>query len=303
MNRQKILCIDDNPDEIIESSQLTLDATLKSIFADSKYNIIFAINGDAGLKAVREDNDIKLVLLDVMFVGRGQTMQGPEIANKLNIVTPEAKVIVLTNVDKTGKKISFGKKPNVVGYVIKKKIADDSNSVLLRNLSEAVMVDPLNERWTLRLDTDKRKITLLKENYSCHFTMRSERRWLLLEACANNPNEFVNSYDIEGFLDIPGPSFPEYVYREVYAINNKVLDKAQWRTWGMLHTDHNEKSSAKLVIGKVEIDQESIVGYKRPLDKRFVTTREFEEFKKDFETFKNAILSKLEEINDRKRGC
>lgn len=302
MEKGKILCIDDNPEEIIESSDMALDKTLKDIFKGSRYKIIFAPDGKAGLAAVNKDKSIKLVLLDIKFP-ESQTepgMQGPEIADKLNIIDPQVKIIVLTNLNDTGKKRSFGWKPNVVGYVIKREISDKSNSLLIKNLAEGVIEDPLNKRWILSLDTDKRKAKLSKDEFTMSFSIpRSERQWLLLEACANNPNKPVASFDIEGYTQLEA-QYNEYVNREVYNINKRVMEKTQWRTWGILDTRSDEQSSAKLVIGDVKIDNEEITNYKRHKKDKYVTHEEFMKFIEGFEKFKKEVFIKLEDFNKNK---
>jgi hypothetical protein len=48
---------------------------------------------------------------------------------------------------------------NVVGYVIKKYIANPGNRSLIKNRAEAVIEDSENKRWVLHLDTDKKRAT------------------------------------------------------------------------------------------------------------------------------------------------
>ncbi|MFQ5455398.1 MAG: hypothetical protein ACE5EA_04220 [Nitrospirota bacterium] len=69
----------------------------------------------------------------------------------------------------------------------------------------------------------------------------------------------------------------------------KVIVLTRWRTWGILDTHCDEQSSAKLVIGKVEIDTEEIPTYKRDPKQKFVPFEEFERLKKEVLELKKAI--------------
>lgn len=286
MIKGKILCIDDDPDELIETSHKSLTDTVSDIFED--YEVFFETTGQAGLERVEKDQDIKLILLDIEFAG--QEMQGSEIADNLHKINPHLKIIVLTKFEDTGQKRRFGWKPNVVGYIVKKDISDPGNRKLLSNLAEGIIEDPDNRKWEISLDTDLKKVTVSQGKKSYSFSIpRSERKWLLLEACANNPNEWINSYDIEGFTQLEA-QYPEYVNKEVYDINKTVIKKTDWRTWGILDTSREAPGSAKLVIGNVKIDKEDTATYKRPA-KQFITAVEFEKYKKHVE----SRLRKLEE--------
>ncbi|MEW6419759.1 MAG: response regulator [Nitrospirota bacterium] len=288
MANGKILCIDDTPDEVIETSKKTLRETVHEIFKGLLYEIMFGITGKDGLELISKDKDIKLVLLDIQF--EGQEMQGSEIADSLFDLNKNLKIIVLTKLEDTGKKRSFGWKPNVIGYVIKKDIANPGNRSLIKNLAEAVIDDPENKKWVLYLDTDKKRVKLLKGNERYEFSIpRSQRKWLLLEACANNPNKCMSSFDIQGFIELDA-QYPEYVNKEVSQINETVLNKTGWRTWGILDTDCPEQSSARLIIGDVKIDEEKIPTYRKSPE-QLITLTQFEEFKKNIE----SRLKKLEE--------
>lgn len=277
VNKGNILCIDDIPEDEIETSGKSLTDTINDIFNGFPYKIIFSTSGIEGLEIVNNNKDIKLVLLDIQF--DGQEMQGSAIADNLFIINPKLKIIVLTKLEGTGERRRFGWKPNVVGYIIKKDIANPGNRKLLRNLSEAVIDDPENKKWILYLDTDKKKVTLVKENERSEFSIpRSQRKWLLLEACSNNPNKCISSFDIEDFIKLEA-QYPNYVNKEVSQINETVLKKTGWRTWGILDTNCPEQSSVKLIVGKVEIDKEKIPTYKKSINK-IITMTQFEDYKK-----------------------
>lgn len=283
MSKGTILCIDDMPNLIVESSKQSLQESVRDIFSEFPYDVIFQTTGEKGLCYVEKNKGaVKLVLLDINFEGTGQKMQGSEIADKLMLINPYLKIIILTSIEDTGKKRSFGWKANVAGYIVKKDIADAGNIQLLRNLSKSLIEDPDNKRWILHLDTDNKKVTLQSDAERYSFSIpRSPRKWLLLEACANNPNECVGSFDIEGFIDLEA-QYPEYVNKEVSGINEIVIKKTGWRLWGILSTDCDTKSSAKLVIGDVKIDESETPSYKR-LEKPYVTRAYFEDYRKQIE--------------------
>ena len=291
----KVLCIDDIPNELIIGSNKSLKDTIVDIFRDPPYEVIFSKSGAEGLEIVRQDPDIELVLLDIQF--NGQEMQGSKIADNLFKINPSLRVIVLTKEEGTGEKRSFGWKRNIIGYIIKKNIANPANMTLLKNLAYAVIDDPKNEKWTMALDTDRKKVSLIKGGESYSFSIpRSQRKWQLIAACAANPNECIESIDIEDYAT-KSDEVDASIHREVYEINHKVLKTTQWRTWGILDTHCGTESSARLIIGKVRIDEEKIPTFKSTVKQQglMITAEQFEEYKKyiesRFEKIKEELLS------------
>ncbi|MEK7846335.1 MAG: response regulator, partial [Nitrospinota bacterium] len=101
MAKTKILCIDDTPDQIIDTSvNTTLKQILEGIYKLTPYEVVFETLGEEGIDAAKKDNNIKLVLLDIEFTR--QKKQGDEIAKDLIKNRPELKVIVLSRDSRTG---------------------------------------------------------------------------------------------------------------------------------------------------------------------------------------------------------
>ena len=83
-----ILVVDDSKTDLvlIKSSLEKEDPTLKILAAES---------GEEGLKAVENNNDIALVILDIRMPG----MDGFETCAKMKQVRPDIKVLILTGIE------------------------------------------------------------------------------------------------------------------------------------------------------------------------------------------------------------
>jgi len=271
----KILCIDDTPDEILSSGK-SLKEVINEIFKDTPYKVFFKKTGSEGVKAATKDAEIKLVLLDVEF---NKKIEGPEIADKLQDNAPHTKIIVLTRVDDKGKKISFGWKPNVVHYVLKKELSNAQILQKLRNLSKAVIEDYENKNWELEYSgpcainlTNK----TINETFGINIPSMAERPLL---ACMHSPNKPVSwSVDLS----------TAELNKVHNAVNTNVLEGTEWRTWGILSRDKCAKGQLKLIIGAV-----------KPLPSQsdtltpYVIQSHFEKFKRDVEERLKKIESTL----------
>lgn len=267
----KILCIDDTPDSK-EIDSKTLRGVLSNIYHSTPYEIEFEINGEKGIEAVKRDNDIKLVLLDVEFPR--QKKQGDDLVKDLLQVRPELKVIVLTRKTETGDKISFGHKKNVVHYVIKKEISSPDIQEKLRNLSCAIIEDYGNEDWNLEYDGYE-TITLSKgkESFGINIPITAKGA---IEDCIKFPNKPVSLSD------------PSILNKAHNMINRNVLEGTNWKTWGILTKEGCAKGQLKLVIGSVV----PLPTSRTPKDP-YVTRSQFYEFKKDIEKRLDSIEQAL----------
>jgi CheY-like chemotaxis protein len=279
MSKIKILCLDDTPDAP-EINSRTLREILQSIYADSPYKIVFETNGEKGIKVVKNDKDVKLVLLDIEFTK--QKKQGDTLVKDLLKVRPELKVIVLTRLipsgKNKGKKTSFKWKPNVVHYVVKKELTFPDIQKKLKNLSSAIIDDYTNRNWEIRYD-DISVINLTnkqtQKTYGINIPSTSEPA--LLE-CMKSPNKPVS-------LPI---TYGKNLNRVHNNINENVREKTDWNTWGILTREDCTKGQLKLVIDSVGAFSTSPT-VKDP----YVTQSYFEKFKRDVEERLKKIESTL----------
>lgn len=279
----KILCIDDTPDAPEINGQ-TLKEILSKIYASSPYQIIFETDGEKGIEAVRADNDIKLVLLDVEF--KRQKKQGDTLADNLSELNPHVKVIVLTRKDERGNKISFGRKDNVVHYVLKKELDSPYIQECLKNLSFAVIEDYYNRTWELEYrEGNKGDVIYLNnpirlKNYPISsFSINISDEYLeAIRECIQSPNEPIN---ISGIVPEDRQS------KIVHDINKEVCEKTNWHTWGLLTREGCGMAHIRLLIDNVTLKPPISRG-----DIPYIT-------KKEFEKFKNEVNLKFEEIKKR----
>jgi len=285
MSNIKILCIDDTPDEVIDTSNnVSLKQVLQSIYKSLPYKLIFEKYGEKGIEIAKNDSNIKLVLLDVEF--KKQEKQGDKIAGDLLKVRPELKVIVLTKIVPSAKgrgrgiKISLGSKNNIIHYIVKKELSSPAIQEKLKNLSRAVINDYTNKNWTIRYD-DIGVINLtnkqIKREYEINIPSTSEPA--LLE-CMKSPNKPVS---------LP-TTYGRNLSRVHNTVNNNVREGTDWNTWGILTKEGCAKGHLKLLIGLVVPLPTSGTPKKDP----YVTQSQFEKFMKEFERFKQEVLAKLE---------
>ncbi len=262
----KIICIDDTPEEILESRK-SLKNIVNSIFNDTDYEVIFKKTGNEGIRIASEDTEIKLVLLDVEFNGK---IEGPQIADELQKKAPLVKVIVLTRVDDKGNKISFGWKPNVVHYVSKKDISMSNLQNKLKSLCKAIIEDYTNKNWEVKYNHGSDAIILTntktRQCYGIDIPLTSKPALL---KCMQEPNCPV---------DLPTEEFGKNLNKVHNSINEKVLEGTNWNIWGILSREMCAKGQLKLVVG-------SVAGAALPIDKKvsYVLQSDLENFKKDIE--------------------
>lgn len=279
----KILCIDDTPNEILTSGK-TLKDVVNEIFRDTTYKVSFEKTGNEGVKATEKDKEIKLVLLDVEF---NKKIEGPQIADELQAKAPHTKIIVLTRVDEKGKKISFGWKPNVVHYVLKKELSNVQVLQKLRNLSKAIIGDYENKNWELEY-SGPCAINLTNktngETFGVNIPSMAERPLL---ACMQSPNKPVSwSVDLS----------TAELNKVHNAVNTNVLEGTEWKMWGILSRDKCAKGQLKLIIGSVKpLPSQSEI----PIP--YALQSHFEKFKRDVEerlkTIEGALNLKSSQKN------
>jgi len=262
---KKVLCIDDTPDEILASG-MSLRNVITSVFSDTPYKILFKETGKEGIKEAGENIDVKLVLLDIEF---NKKVEGPEIADKLRQEAPHVKIIVLTRVDDKGKKISFGWKPNVVHYVLKKELTSKQILQRLINLSKSIIEDFENKRWEIEYPaTGTLNLTNNETGKTYGIDIPSSMDNFIKIAVAAPNRPILN----------PGGSLQQTtseasLNKVLNTINAKVLEGTEWNTWGILSRENCAKGQLKLIIGP---------SCPRPISNdAFVPQSEFEEFKKE----------------------
>lgn len=292
----KILCIDDNPEQIINiSTNESLQQILEGIFKTGPYKMVFETDGGKGIEIAASDNNIKLVILDILFTG--QRKQGDEIAKELLIARPELKVIVLTTiipsgVDK-GKKTSFGHKRNVVHYVIKmeptspdmqnkfRTLSHPDIQEKLKNLCHAIIDDYNNEKWIISYD-DLSVINLYnkltKKTIGINIPSMSEPA---LKECMKNPNKPVS---------LPTKEYGKNLFRVHNNINENVREKTDWNTWGLFTKEGCTKGQLKLLIGTEPLPISSIL--KDP----YVTQSQLESFRKEIDKKLSLIEQAIKKI-------
>ncbi|WKZ15477.1 MAG: response regulator [Candidatus Jettenia caeni] len=272
----KILCIDDTPDAPEINGQ-TLKEILSKIYTSSPYQVIFKTDGEKGIEAVRTDDYVKLVLLDVEF--KRQKKQGDTIADNLAELNPHVKVIVLTRKDERGSKISFGWKDNVVHYIVKKELSDLHIQKRFRNLCSAIIEDYNNKNWTIEYagpGTVNLFNSQINNTYGIDIPGNFESA--LLE-CMNSLNKPVNLQRDD-------------LSRIHNRINENIMEGTEWNTWGVLSKENCAKGQLRLVIGSVRPFQ-STSSQKDP----YITRSEYyEELEKLREYLEEEIIKKIKEI-------
>jgi CheY-like chemotaxis protein len=268
----KILCIDDMPDEEIMPTSLSLRDILSGVYSDTPYQLIFKKIGKEGVKAAADDAEVRLVLLDIRFDGKPE---GPEIADDLKNAAPDTKIIVLTSVDEKGKKISFGWKPNVVHYMLKKDFSNTQVLQKLLNLSKAVIEDYGNKCWTIEYPaagTINLTNHSTQKTYGIDIPTSMDSVVKLVIASPNKP--VIN----------PGGSTQQQsktdasLNKVLNTINTKVLEGTDWNTWGILSRENCGKGQLKLVMAHPSTRSVASSPYL---------------LRSDFEGFKMDVLSKL----------
>ncbi|MEK6689966.1 MAG: response regulator [Nitrospirota bacterium] len=264
MAKTKILCIDDTPDQIIDTSvNTTLKQILEGIYKLTPYEVVFETLGEEGIDAAKKDNNIKLVLLDIEFTR--QKKQGDEIAKDLIKNRPELKVIVLTRVTKTGTKISLGHKRNVIHYVVKKELSSTDTQGKLKNLSRAVIEDCENKGWHLEYDgMETITLSMGEKSFGINIPITAKQA---IQDCISSPNRPVSVALASDQLN-----------KAHNMINNNAREGTDWNTWGILTKESCAKGQLKLVIGSVVPLSDPRIP-KNP----YVTKSQFEKFKKDIE--------------------
>jgi hypothetical protein len=221
-----------------------------------------------------------LVLLDVEF---NKKIEGPEIADKLQAKATNTKIIVLTRIDDKGKKISFGWKPNVVHYVLKKALSNAQVSQKLRNLSKAIIEDYENKNWVIEYAgacTINLTNKLTQRTYGIDIPSSMDN---VIKLAIASPNKPV----INPGGSTPGKETVASLNKVLNTINSKVLEETDWNTWGILSREKCAKGQLRLVIGNPSA--ESIAS--RP----YVIRSDFEKFKKDVETRLTLIEQTLKQ--------
>ena len=231
----KILCIDDTPNAP-EIGGKTLKNVMRDIYSSSPYEVIFETNGEKGVELAKSDKNVKLVFLDIEF--KRQKKQGDTLAKDLLKVNPELKVIVLTRVDRRGKKTSLGHKDNVVFYLIKKDIGSPDIQRKLRNISEAIIEDYENKKWHIDYDGTE-TLTLFKgtESFGINIPINAKE---IIKYTITLPNKPVN-------ISVDSNT----IARACYDINENVREGTEWKTWGILTKENCAKGQRKLLIGAV----------------------------------------------------
>jgi len=277
---KKILCIDDIPEEELIPGK-SLQEIIKDIFAETSYKVIFKKTSEEGVKTASDDSDIKLVLLDIRFKDK---IEGPEIADKLLAKAPYAKIIVLTSLDDKGKKISFGWKPNVVHYVLKKELSNAQVLQKLRNLSKAIIEDYENKRWGIEyLASGTINLTnkSTRKTYGIDIPSSMDS---VMKLAITSPNKPV----INPGGSTQGSKNEASLNKVLNTINTKVLEGTDWNTWGILTREGCAKGQLKLVVGSVMPLHTS-----RTPEDPYVTQSRFERFMRDVEERLKKIESTL----------
>lgn len=278
----KILCIDDKPEELLSPDGKSLKDTLKSIFKETEYDILFAKTPEKGINLVCNDGEIKLVLVDLYF---GKKALGPEIVEELENKAPSLKVIALTIENSVGRKISFGKRSNVVQYICKKDFYSCHIQERFKNLTMAVIEDYYNKTWELeyresaRGDVVNLKNPIRLKNHPIDtFSINISEEYLeAIRECIQSPNEPI---DISNIVE------PSRQYKIVHDINKAVCEKTNWHTWGLLSREGCGKAQIRLLIDK---NNATLIAPVTRGDIPYVTRKEFSQFR-------DEINLKLEEI-------
>ena len=277
---KKILCIDDTPDEILNSGD-SLKSAISTIFKNSGYKVIYELTGDDGIKRTSSDIDIRLVLLDVEFY---EKVDGPRIADELFQKAPHTKVVVLSRLDDRGKKISFGHKPNVVNYVLKNDICIPSFQARLLNLSRAIIDDFSNKNWGIELiDLDTINLTNKSSGITYGIDIPGSMSEIIKLATSNPNIPILNPGG-----STPGSEKQASLGKVLDTINSKIREETDWNTWGILSREKCAKGQLKLIIGSVENRMTNV-----NTDELSSLLYEFTKFKKNVEERLAVIEQKI----------
>lgn len=240
---EKILCIDDEPEELFAGSSLRQQ--LEKLFG-KKYGFLLEEDPEKAYELLHESSDIKVVLLDIEFSG---DPMGSEIADTIYRMRPDIKIIVLTIRDHRGSKISLRQKKNVWEYFVKMDLEHAQGRIGLYNLVSCLTDDPLNKKWRLKLFYEDRKLVLSHPGLDIveEITLRNVDDINTLSACLKHPGQCVNIIDIQQSDDFQ-------LAKIVNRVNKRVRGALGWRSWGILDSKRCADNEVRILSGNKKID-------------------------------------------------
>jgi CheY-like chemotaxis protein len=240
---KKILLIDDHPEEKFGSK--SLEEIIRKEFSD-KYIVQVEKNPLVGQDLPRQDKDIEVVLLDIMFNG---DPYGNEAAKNIFQANDKTKIVVLTTINKGGKKTQLRQKKNVWYYFVKEELSQPGGADHLKHVVNALIEDPDNEKWSISLDDADRTVTLRHSEFGemYPFTLASEDQFNTLARCLETPNECFDIVEID-----KTPSY--FLPKVVSALNRNLLKYSKFRTWGFIDSKGCANNQLKIRIGRPDIN-------------------------------------------------
>lgn len=282
---KKVLCIEDNLGD--KFGNIALKEHLLAIAQKHSFDIIFAESPAEAYKIIDADAEksIDVVLLDIEFNGEPE---GSKVADRLGQERSDIKIVVLTTLDGTGKKIQFGQKENVWFYFVKKRLADTNGPTFLGNLVMGLLNDPYNETWSIELingqvrangkkDRDKAKVfNLLDKSVSAEIPLTNDK-YNLLDVCMFSPGVCIHIDEVAdktaGFM----------LSKIINEINATVVERLAYRTWGILDSKRCDNNYVKLRIGDGQLDNDEAIH-----GKSSALWNEIEEIKRRLNALENS---------------
>jgi len=221
---KKILCIDDKPATTIGNKPM--NQHLVDMFDE----------------LIKTDPDIDVILLDIMFDG---IPLGAEIADTVNDLRPDIKVVVLTSLDEKGKKISLGQRKNVWCYFVKNDMAEHTGSSHLFRIVRGLVEDPFNKNWQIDFVPEDSSLTLIHREYELEIplTVKNKDQLNTIDACLLNRGQCIDE------AEIADKTTGYSLSKVVKAINDRVIEHSGYRTWGILNSKNCANKAVKILIG------------------------------------------------------
>lgn len=258
--QKTILCVDDHYDSYYAAREEgTLEDRLRAIYDGAPYKLVFvktykeyraALDGDS------RKQEISLVVLDFELgfsdgINEG-TINAPDISDEILERRPDIKIINLTakvadnaplvingkEKDEVAKKKQMGQRQNSVAYFQKGELLESTER--LRNISDSVIEDYYNERWSFLWEPIQKCLTLNKLGGKPITLPINKEHAQVLTWCFREPH-------------CAGWFWGSTANDAVYELNAKVVEATNGKIWALLTTEGMPKSCIKTLALKNKI--------------------------------------------------
>jgi len=98
----------------VEDDQFTQDF-IREVLREDGYQVVVASNADEGSNQLKNNPDIKLVLLDIMLPGRS----GWDVFSELRRYHPALKIIFVSAIEVSDERLASLRRDGLVDYIVK----------------------------------------------------------------------------------------------------------------------------------------------------------------------------------------